>query len=327
MRVIFLMLMVIFLSCKKCENDFDSLMGKDLTFIETVEDEDNLQFFRDLYSYNFKKVSGGSYIPKTLHFIWLGSAPLPKESRQFIRSWIAKHKDWQINLWTDRYMKAFDPALEVKVITSGDLPHLGTCFFSSDNEGERAALLRCEILYREGGVAIDTDVLCKKSLLDFNKTYEFYTGLAPLRAPYLSTSVLLAPHILAARREHPIIEKAMEGIAERWDFLGEAFSGSDMESTIARVLHRTLVPLQKATFSEVSSDDIVFPTQMFHSIVAEHREERSWVKDEERFEKKVKESLIQISGVTRKLVYGALAMLAINLCLFFVVVSRKNGRR
>ena len=60
--------------------------------------------------------------------------------------------------------------------------------------------------------------------------------------------------------------------------------------------------------------------------MAEHREEKSWVKDDERFEKKVRESLTQISGVTRKLVYGALIMLAANLCLFFIVVSRKNGR-
>ena len=81
-------------------------------------------------------------------------------------------------------MISFDPGLEVRVLSSHDLPPLGSCFFSSDNEGERAALLRYEILFAEGGVVIDTDVLCKKSLAEFNKTYEFYTGLSPLpRAP------------------------------------------------------------------------------------------------------------------------------------------------
>ena len=55
MKKILLLAMMIFLSCKKSDANFDTLMGGDLRYVETVEDKDNLQFFRDLYQHNYKR--------------------------------------------------------------------------------------------------------------------------------------------------------------------------------------------------------------------------------------------------------------------------------
>ena len=88
-------------------------------------------------------------IPRALHRIWTGDAPLPDEFAAYGESFRAHHPDWEIRLWGD-----------------DDLAGLGI------GERERAAarsaselsnLIRYEILVRHGGVYVDTDVECRRS--------------------------------------------------------------------------------------------------------------------------------------------------------------------
>jgi hypothetical protein len=88
-------------------------------------------------------------IPATLHRIWLGRNPLPAEFQEFGRTWERLHPGWESRLWTDE-----------------NLPPLvnQTAFENAPSFAAKADILRYEILLRHGGVYVDTDFECLRSL-------------------------------------------------------------------------------------------------------------------------------------------------------------------
>lgn len=88
-------------------------------------------------------------IPRILHRIWLGPAPMPELFKDYAESWRRHNPDWELRLWTDEA-----------------LPEL-TCpeaYARARNPAERSDVVRYELLRRFGGVYVDTDVECKRSL-------------------------------------------------------------------------------------------------------------------------------------------------------------------
>ena len=90
-----------------------------------------------------------SAIPRIFHQIWLGDGEMPAKFRAYSRSWRTHHPGWELKMWTDANLpplvnqELFDSVTEVR---------------------ERADLLRYELLYRYGGVYVDTDFECFKSI-------------------------------------------------------------------------------------------------------------------------------------------------------------------
>jgi len=85
-------------------------------------------------------------IPKHFHWIWLGS-PVPKKQKEWIFSWLLKHPGFQYSVWqdfTDLQNQAY--------------------FDKAANWAAKADIARYEILYRYGGVYIDTDFECFKPI-------------------------------------------------------------------------------------------------------------------------------------------------------------------
>jgi hypothetical protein len=91
-------------------------------------------------------------IPRTIHQIWLGPDPLPEEHGPWIKSWKRHHPDWEHRMWTEDNLPA-DPVRD-EVLDRLRLPV------------ERADILRLEVLYRHGGVYVDTDLECLRPLDD-----------------------------------------------------------------------------------------------------------------------------------------------------------------
>ena len=129
-----------------------------------------LNFFRKLYECN--NPSQVTYhqkekIPKIVHHIWLGKK-FPKKYEKLRQTWIDKHPDWLFVFWTDN-PKNYDQG-EYLFETEEDFEHYlskeeyeenmvvvdvrGVQLYnqhfydSSKNYGERADLLRYEIIYR-----------------------------------------------------------------------------------------------------------------------------------------------------------------------------------
>ena len=88
-------------------------------------------------------------IPKLFHWIWFGPKPLPEQHRCWIDGWLRLHPGWNHILWTDANRPTFTNEAQ---------------FLGADNFAEMADIARYELLYRWGGVYVDTDTECLRSI-------------------------------------------------------------------------------------------------------------------------------------------------------------------
>lgn len=166
-----------------------------------------LKFFRDLYVLNnLSTIAPQSTlkIPKIIHQVWLGS-PLPEAFKKYINTWITMHlkRGWSYKLWTDEDMKTF------KLFNQ-------KFYDETDSAGVKSDLLKWEIVYRYGGVYIDTDFKCLKPLDIFHYTYDFYTGIQPLDTQLIQ----LGAALFGAVPGHPILKHCIETIKDDWQLKG-----------------------------------------------------------------------------------------------------------
>ena len=189
--------------------DFDASMNVDnflpcvdATF-ETVgiDGYEMYDYFKDLYGRNNltqMQPSEQPRIPKIIHFIWVGG-PLPDVLKYYINSWIERHPDWQFKLWTDEEVG------KVRLFNQ-DL------YDSVRNPGMRADILRYEVIYRYGGLYVDTDMECLQPVDILHHTYDFYACLHPLD----TGCVQIGNAMLAARPGHPIVKHCIETLPESY---------------------------------------------------------------------------------------------------------------
>ena len=90
-------------------------------------------------------------IPKRFHHIWLGKKKLPPYFENFKNSWKKNHPDYEFFFWDDEKCKNLN-------LINREL------FDSVMNEGCKSDILRYEILYKYGGIYIDTDFECIKTI-------------------------------------------------------------------------------------------------------------------------------------------------------------------
>ena len=131
-------------------------------------------------------------IPKIIHHIWLGS-PLPEKYRWFRETWKKNHPDWKFILWTDKDIENF--GLENK-----DL------YDESENYGVKADIARYEILYRIGGLYVDTDFECVRSFDVFHHCCDFYAGAAPWEHALVYNS------LIGSAPGHPVMRCCIDNL-------------------------------------------------------------------------------------------------------------------
>jgi mannosyltransferase OCH1-like enzyme len=85
-------------------------------------------------------------IPKNIHLVWLGS-PFPEKYERVKNSWVKYHPGWNIKIWNDADAESFG-IMNKRLY---DIVY---------NYGVKSDIFRYEILYRYGGIYIDTDIEC-----------------------------------------------------------------------------------------------------------------------------------------------------------------------
>lgn len=158
-------------------------------------------FFRFLFAKNFPATiipSSSVRIPKIIHQIWIGKA-MPAEFEAYQQSWKEHHPDWEYKLWTQHDIDKYE-------WTNKDL------IKQSHNPGEISDMMRYEILYRYGGVYIDTDFECLQALDQLHYMYDFYIGIQPLD----SDIVQLGIGIIGSIPGHPIIKACIDRMKDTW---------------------------------------------------------------------------------------------------------------
>lgn len=224
-----------------------------------IEGIELLSFFRDLYNKNnmiHVKPQATLKIPKIIHQVWLGGK-VPDVFVGYMHSWLEKHLDgWIYKLWTDENVAALDLYNQ-------------KYFDAVDNCGIKSDIVKWEVVYRFGGVYIDTDFECLKSLDVLHYTYDFYTGIQPLDTQYLQ----LGAAIFGAVPGHPILEHCIKTVKDDWNQKGIPAKTGPIHFT-------------KSFFAVAGkhSDmiDIAFPASFFYPLGCrqDHSDYDSWMKPE-----------------------------------------------
>jgi mannosyltransferase OCH1-like enzyme len=178
-------------------------------------------------------------IPLIIHQVWIGGK-VPEEFKEYMRSWVMNHfEGWEYKLWTD------EEVAKIKLYNQN-------YYDLSDNPGVKSDILKWEIVYRYGGVYIDTDFECLQPLDIFHYTYDFYTGIQPFDTQFLQ----LGAALFGAVPGHPILKHCVETIKDDWHHKGAP--------TKTGPLHFT-----KSFFAVAGKDgliDIAMPAHYFYPL-------------------------------------------------------------
>ncbi|MBA3752486.1 hypothetical protein H0X06_06930 [Candidatus Dependentiae bacterium] len=202
-----------------------------------------LNELKALYDRNHFLVKSGhdkKAIPKIIHQIWVGPKTPPtifKESQESIKK---HHPGWEYKLWTDE-----------------DIPHLQLYnqgfYNASVNYGEKADILRYELLYRYGGIYLDVDFVCLKPL-DELLQYDLFVSIQPL-----DCEGEIANGIIGSIASHPILQDCMVTIKDDW----HAFNPSSVVDKVGpRHFQKSFMRFVKNGASHI----IAFPASFFYPI-------------------------------------------------------------
>lgn len=90
-------------------------------------------------------------IPKIIHQIWIGPKSMPGVYKEWAETWKKHHPDWEYRLWTNETVPRDQWELEAFIRTIPNWP----C---------RTDMYKYQILLRHGGLYVDCDFECKRSV-------------------------------------------------------------------------------------------------------------------------------------------------------------------
>lgn len=173
--------------------DFDSGMSNSVRY-PSFKNDANWQLVKSAYEKNcaIQLYQSEPKIPKIIHHIWLGS-PFPQRCIELRNQWIEFHPDWQCILWTDKEIQEFG------------LSNLHA-YKTACSYGEKSDIARYEILYRMGGLYVDTDFQCNITFDELHHRFHFYIGVLH------SDQVEINNALIGSMPGHPVLEKIITHI-------------------------------------------------------------------------------------------------------------------
>ena len=170
-------------------------------------------------------------IPKTVHFIWLGSRSIPGHFKaeeggidtcgetnaytegwnECMRSWQEHHppsSGWIIRLWTEVEVKSTffhdHDTSECKMTNQAAYEYA----LSKQNYGLASDILRLELLSSFGGVYVDIDYLCMAPLDDLHSAATLYCGASNVGCVEINNG------LFGCAERHKIVQRMMEDIGK-----------------------------------------------------------------------------------------------------------------
>jgi hypothetical protein len=309
-----------------------------LEAVQTPEDHERLSLFRKIFETAQDGRKARGEIPKVLHAISLGPAPLNGVSIQKLRTWAEKHPNWQMKLWADRDFSV--PIAGLQLLTADQFP-LKECadmYYQAESYEERSLLLRYAILQNEGGVYIDHEAVCVSSLEPLRAGYDFFCGLEEPGPSYRSSSIYPSCALIGAVAQHPILQSAGQWLHSHWQAYEELLPGSDPVSIDNRMMHRSAaalsVGIERAALQEGRKDSI-FPPEYFSTTTRGlaryalsspkalfgRRAQQAEAKEQ------IEEGLGKIRNMLRLSIYLIIALAVLNLFLGAVIFHLYRTRK
>jgi inositol phosphorylceramide mannosyltransferase catalytic subunit len=226
-------------------------------------------------------------IPRVFHRIWLGDAELPEEYRRYGESWARHHPAWEMRLWTEREIEE----LETSRAEAKDRRR---------HPAERSDLLRYEILYRFGGVYIDTDMECLRPIDPLLDGVRFFAG--KVRGNRLNNA------IIGCEEGHPSA-KLLTRKARPVELDGNDVQRVDQYGTgpyfLSSLVHKEQLKRRSITLFEA---DVFYPKPKgpYGDAYAVHHQGRSWYRTpEERrvaaLEEQLADAEVELAKVRKRL--------------------------
>jgi len=200
-------------------------------------------------------------IPRIFHQIWVGPDPFPSEFAVYQQTWLDLNPGWELRFWTDENFPAPDELRRPEAADRLRAPW------------ERGDIFRLEILWREGGVHVDTDFECRKPLEPLIDEADFFIGL---RKPGRVNGALMG-----SVPGHPLLERGLDEIRPRTTYGMRMGSGDAnvKDETGPQFLDKLLLDRPGVTFVEPS---LFYPrtVQEMENAHAIHHRARAWKDDE-----------------------------------------------
>ena len=182
-------------------------------------------------------------IPKKIHQVWWGGE-FPDKYKRIRDTWLEKNPDWEYKLWTDADICDFG------------LENIDN-YNKINNLGAKSDIFRYEILYRYGGLYIDTDFECIKSFNDLIYL-DLFSGTGHVDAPEVFNG------LIACKPGHELIRELIDDI--------KVFSTNNFDEIISLTGPKYFsMKLFKYIQNNPSDRIVVFPTTFFYPFPAAYR--------------------------------------------------------
>ena len=186
------------------------------------------------------------HIPRIFHQIWVGPDPLPEEYARYRQTWLDHHPGWELRSWTEDNLPV--PLRRPEAAERLRAP------------AERADILRLELLWRFGGVYVDADFECLRSLEPLVEEASLFIGAAK---PGRVNNALLG-----SVQGHAILDRALDSLEPR------TYYGYDKDAAGPRFLDRILAGHEDEVL--FLDPEILYATGPGADAYAVHHEARTW---------------------------------------------------
>ena len=137
------------------------------------------QYKHSSFEESLKLKSKNQIIPKKIHQIWIGPKKLPEHYKKWMETWKIFNPEWEYFLWDEEKIK------KINLINK-------SAFNSTTNQGSKSDIARYEILNKFGGIYLDTDFQCLKSIPDSLLTFEFVSCIVFDFSPVLANGMIMS---------------------------------------------------------------------------------------------------------------------------------------
>ncbi len=167
-------------------------------------------------------------IPRVIHWLWLGSAPMPDIFTHYLESWRRHHPSWETRTWRDDTLPPLSCQAEYERATGFKL---------------RYDIVRLEILRQFGGVIVDMDVEAIRPIDPLLPGISGFIGRV--------TANHVGNQVLGAVPHHPFFEEAVARLRT------PAAAGGSSSETAGKLFLKQLL-------AERPDGMTVFPPETFH---------------------------------------------------------------
>jgi mannosyltransferase OCH1-like enzyme len=200
-------------------------------------------------------------IPRIFHQIWVGPDPFPEQFAEYQQSWLEHHPGWELRFWTEETFPQPETLRRPEAAERLRAPW------------ERGDIFRLEILWREGGVHVDTDFECRRSIEPLIADTDFFIGE---RKPGRLNGALMG-----STPGHPLLDMLLDEIKPREAYGMQMGAGTanDKDETGPGFLDRMLLGRDDVTFV---APDLFYPRtpEEEERAYAIHHRARAWKDDE-----------------------------------------------